>query len=137
MLGHHSTTQRLEKSMPKTLKLYLDQMLRLDVAQALRSEGHDVVRASEIGQDRADDQEILQKSIDENRILVTLDEHFGDWVILPLSKHPGVIRLKVNPTTSTNIIKLIIPFLRIHTSGQLKNHLVILSQKRAKWVQTA
>ena len=137
MLGHHSTTQRLEKSMPKTLKLYLDQMLRLDVAQALRSEGHDVVRASEVGQDRADDQEILQKSIDENRILVTLDEHFGDWVILPLSKHPGVIRLKVNPTTSTNIIKLIIPFLRIHTSGQLKNHLVILSQKRAKWVQTA
>ena len=123
--------------MPKTLKLYLDQMLRLDVAQALRGEGHDVVRASEVGQDRADDQEILQKSIDENRILVTLDEHFGDWVILPLSKHPGVIRLKVNPTTSTNIIKLIIPFLRIHTSGQLKNHLVILSQKRAKWVQTA
>ena len=137
MPGLHSTTQRLEKSMPKTLKLYLDQMLRLDVAQALRSEGHDVVRASEVGQDRADDQEILQKSIDENRILVTLDEHFGDWVILPLSKHPGVIRLKVNPTTSTNIIKLIIPFLRIHTSGQLKNHLVILSQKRAKWVQTA
>ena len=35
--------------MPKTLKLYLDQMLRLDVAQALRSEGHDVVRASEVG----------------------------------------------------------------------------------------
>jgi len=123
--------------MPKPLKLYLDQMLRIDVAQALRSEGHDVVRASEVGQDRADDQEILQKSIDENRILVTLDEHFGDWVILPLSKHPGVIRLKVNPTTSTNIIKLIIPFLRIHTSDQLKNHLVILSQKRAKWVQTA
>jgi predicted nuclease of predicted toxin-antitoxin system len=112
-------------------------MLRLDVAQALRSEGHNVVRASEVGQARADDQEILQKSIDENRVLVTLDQHFGDWVILPLSKHPGVIRLKVNPTTSSNIIKLLIPFLRIHTSGQFKNHLVILSYKRAKWVQTA
>jgi predicted nuclease of predicted toxin-antitoxin system len=123
--------------MPKPLKLYLDQMLRLDVAQALRSEGHNVVRASEVGQARADDQEILQKSIDENRVLVTLDQHFGDWVILPLSKHPGVIRLKVNPTTSSNIIKLLIPFLRIHTSGQFKNHLVILSYKRAKWVQTA
>ncbi len=123
--------------MPKPLKLYLDQMLRLDVAQALRGEGHDVLRASEVGQARADDQQILQKSIDENRILITLDEHFGDWVILPLSRHPGVIRLKVNPTTSSNIIKLIIPFLRIHSSGQFKNHLVILSQKRAKWVHTA
>jgi predicted nuclease of predicted toxin-antitoxin system len=123
--------------MPEPLKLYLDQMLRLDVAQALRDEGYDVVRTSEVGQARADDQQILQKAIDENSILVTLDEHFGDWVILPLSKHPGVIRLKVNPTTSNNIIKLLVPFLRIHSSEQFRNHLVILSLKRAKWVHTA
>ncbi len=77
--------------MPEPLNIYLDQMLRLDVGQALRGEGHNVIRASEVGQARADDYEILQKAIAENRILVTLDEHFGDWVILPLSKHPGVI----------------------------------------------
>jgi len=123
--------------MPEPLKIYLDQMLRLDVAQALRGEGHDVIRASEVGQARADDYEILQKAITENRILVTLDEHFGDWVILPLSKHPGVIRLKVHPTTSKNVIKLLLPFLRLHFSEQFKNHLVILSPKRAKWVYTA
>lgn len=122
--------------MHEHLKLYLDQMLRLDVAQALRGEGHDVMRASEAGQARADDYEILQIAIAENRILVTLDEHFGDWVILPLSKHPGVIRLKVNPTTSRNIINLLLPFLRLHSSEQFKNHLVILSPKRAKWVHT-
>jgi len=123
--------------MPEALKLYLDQMFRLDVAQALRNEGHDVVRASEVGQARADDNEILEKAIAENRILVTLDEHFGDWVILPLSKHPGVIRLKMDPTTSKNAIDLLIPFLSVHSSEQFKNHLVILSSKRAKWVHTA
>ncbi len=122
--------------MPESLKIYLDQMLRLDVAQALRNEGHDVIRAFEVGQARADDYEILQKAIAENRILVTLDEHFGDWVILPLSNHPGVIRLKVNPTTSQNAIVLLLPFLRLHSSEQFKNHLVILSSKRAKWVHT-
>ncbi|MDI6793831.1 MAG: DUF5615 family PIN-like protein [bacterium] len=74
----------------------MDQMLQMDVAEALRSEGHNIVRASEVGQARADDQQILQKAILGNRILVTLDEHFGDWVILPLTKHPGVIRLKIN-----------------------------------------
>jgi predicted nuclease of predicted toxin-antitoxin system len=77
------------------LKIYLDQMLREDVAEALRDEGHDVIRASEVGQARADDQQILNTAISEGRILVTLDEHFGDWVILPLRRHPGVIRLKV------------------------------------------
>jgi predicted nuclease of predicted toxin-antitoxin system len=122
---------------PEPLKLYLDQMFRVNVAQALRSEGYDVVRASEIGQTRADDQQILQKAITENRILITLDEHFGDWVILPLSHHPGVIRLKVNPTTSKNVLGILLPFLRLYSSDQLKNYLVILSSKRAKWIYTA
>jgi len=70
--------------MPEPLRLYLDQMVRLEVAQALRDEGHDVIRASEVGQARADDQEILHTAIEENRILITLNEHFGDWVILPI-----------------------------------------------------
>jgi predicted nuclease of predicted toxin-antitoxin system len=122
--------------MSEPLHLYLDQMLQLEVAQALRNEGHDVVRASEVGQARADDYEILQTAIADNRILVTLDEHFGDWVILPLSKHPGVIRLKIQPTTSKNAIDLLTQFLRLRTAAQLRNHLVILSPERAKWVCT-
>ena len=59
MPGHLLITQRLNQPMPEPLKIYLDQMLRLDVAQVLRSEGHDVIRASEVGQTRADDYEIL------------------------------------------------------------------------------
>jgi predicted nuclease of predicted toxin-antitoxin system len=112
-------------------------MFRLDVAEALRAEGYEVLRASEVGQSRADDAEILQKAIDENRILITLDEHFGDWVVLPLSQHSGVIRLKVNPTTSENVLDLLIPFLRSHAFEEFKDHLVIVSPKRVKWVHTA
>ena len=123
--------------MPETHKLYLDQMFSVGVAQALRDEGYDVARVSETGHVRADDQQILQKAISENRVLVTLDEHFGDWVILPLSRHPCVIRLKVHPTTSEKVIKLLLPFLRLYTSEQFKDHLVIVSEKRAKWILTA
>jgi len=123
--------------MPDICWLYLDQMLRHEVAQALSDEGHDVLRATEVGQARADDHQILQKAISEKRVLVTLDEHFGDWVILPLSEHSGVIRLKINPTTSNNTIKLLLPFLRLHSSDQFKNYLVILSPNRSKWVYTA
>jgi len=97
-------TQRLKLLATEVFRLYLDQMFSVDVAQALCEQGNDVVRASETAYDRADDQQILEKAISENRILVTLDEHFGDWVILPLSLHPGVIRLKVNPTTSERVL---------------------------------
>ncbi len=96
-------------------------MFRVDVAEALRSAGYDVIRASEVGQARADDDQILRQAIDGNRFLLTLDEHFGDWVVLPLSRHPGVIRLKANPTTSKNVIALLLPFLQSHSFEDFKD----------------
>jgi predicted nuclease of predicted toxin-antitoxin system len=57
--------------MPDTLRLYLDQCLRVEVAQALRREGFDVVRAAEVGQDRADDFQIIERAIFDGRTLVT------------------------------------------------------------------
>ena len=122
--------------MPEHLRLFLDQCLRIEVAQALRGEGHDVVRASEVGQARADDFEILQRSVSDNRTLITLDEHFGNWVVLPLREHCGVIRLKISPTTFANAINLLIPFLKAHTQAQFQNNLVLLSSKRARWIYT-
>ena len=41
------------------VRLYLDQMLRVEVADALRQRGHDVVRATDLDMARADDEEIL------------------------------------------------------------------------------
>lgn len=121
---------------PRSYRLYLDQMFRVHVAEALRTAGYNVMRASEVGQARADDDRILQQAIAENRILITLDEHFGDWVVLPLSKHPGVIRVKVNPATSKNILELLVPFLKAHSPAEFKDHLVIISSKKAKWIST-
>lgn len=118
--------------MPEHFRLYLDQMFRLEVAKALIDAGHDVLRASETGHARADDREILQKAISENRILITFDKHFGDWAVLPLTLHPGVIRLKVNPATAANAIGLLVPFLNLHSPGEFKNHLVIMTRKKSK-----
>lgn len=123
--------------MPKRLRLYLDQMLQTKVVEALGRSGHDVRRASETGQARADDQEILELAINEKRILVTLDEHFGDWAVLPLAEHFGVVRVKVNPTTSENILKILIPFLERISPNEMQNHLVIVSASREKWIPTA
>jgi predicted nuclease of predicted toxin-antitoxin system len=122
--------------MPDPLKLYLDQCLRVEVSQALRAEGHDVVRAFEIGQARADDAQVLNRAIRDGRILITLDEHFGNWAVLPLKDHPGVIRLKINPASSDNAISLLLPFLRLHAQEAFRNNLVILSSARSRWIQT-
>jgi predicted nuclease of predicted toxin-antitoxin system len=130
------TTPKSSLPMPENIRLYLDQMFQTRVADVLRQAGYDVIRASEVGQSRTDDRQILKKAINDDRILVTLDEHFGDWVVLPLHRHPGVIRVKANPTTAENILTILLPFLQRLSSDNIRNHLVILSSNREKWVCT-
>lgn len=112
-------------------------MLQADLATLLRDAGHDVIRASEIGQSRADDSLILERAIKEGRTLVTLDGHFGDWAVLPLSKHLGVIRVKANPTTSSNVAKVLLPLLANHSPVEFHNKLVIASSTRVRWIDTS
>lgn len=122
--------------MPESLRIYLDQCLRIEVAQALYNAGYDVVRAAEVGQHRADDSQILHRAISDDRILVTLDEHFGNWAVMPIKEHCGVIRLKIHPTTHQNAVKLLLPFLRAHQQEDFLNYLVILSSRRSRWIRT-
>ena len=119
------------------MRLYLDQMLRAELADLLRSHGHDVIRAAEVGQARADDALILDRAVRDQRVLVTLDEHFGDWAVLPLSEHCGVIRVKAHPATTENIAALLGPLLHNRPQSDFHNRLVIVSPKRARWIRTS
>ena len=111
-------------------------MLRVDLADFLRGRGHDVVRASESGHERADDAAILEKAIQQNRILITIDKHFGDWVVLPLSQHCGVIRVEAVPTSTENVAKVLLPLLKGKDHPDFRNRLVIASSTRARWIDT-
>ena len=120
----------------KTLSLLLDQMIDQYVSAELKKAGHDVVRVREVGLATADDYEILEKAIADNRILITLDEHFGDWTVLPLKKHPGVIRIKANPTTSMNVLDVLLPFIENNSNRDFRSKLVIISKKGNRWIRT-
>ena len=119
------------------MRLLLDQMFRVELAEQLRVLGHNVVRASEIGLSRADDAYILAQAIADQRILVTLDGHFGDWAVLPLEAHPGVIRVKVHPTSTENVLRVLEPLFASSQPAQFPNHLVIASLSRVRWIGTA
>jgi predicted nuclease of predicted toxin-antitoxin system len=119
------------------MAFYVDQMFQSDVAEALHRQGHDVIRAADVRQDRADDAEILARAVREGRTLVTLDKDFGDWVVLPLGEHPGVIRVKVHPATTPEVLALLLPFLAAHQQDEFRNHLIILSRTSERWVNTA
>lgn len=119
------------------MNLLLDQMMDEDVAIGLRADGYDVLRVSSFNMQEAADDEILRKAIELDRILVTLDEHFGDWAVLPLNRHPGVIRVKASPTSTDVVLSVLRPFLRLHTTVSFADHLIIVRPRRVRWIKTA
>ena len=119
------------------MRLFLDQMIDRSVANVLRERGYDVECTAEVGMARADDLEILEYCIEHDRVLITLDEHFGDWTVAKLTEHSGVIRLKVNPTGTRNIQKTLIPFLKRYAKRDFRNILVIVTPTGLRWIHTA
>jgi hypothetical protein len=79
----------------------------------------------------------VERAVQEQRTLVTLDGHFGDWVVLPLSQHFGVIRVEAHPTSTENVAKVLLPLLADHTQAEFRNRLVIVSLGRVRWIRTA
>jgi predicted nuclease of predicted toxin-antitoxin system len=112
-------------------------MFKSEFAHILQSKGHDVLRACEAGKARADDAEILSNCISEKRILITLDEHFGDWAILPLNLHYGVIRIKMHPPVTHKLSNRLIEFLINRKQNEFENKLIILYEKRERWIDTS
>ncbi len=116
------------------MRLFLDQMIDRCVADVLCQAGYDVECAAQAGFARADDLEIPEYCTKQERVLVTLDEHFGDWTVAKLTAHAGVIRLKVHPTGSRDIEKVLPAFLERYAERDFRNTLAIVRPSRARWI---
>ena len=112
-------------------------MLHLEIAKGLRDRGHDVLHATEADQARADDREILERVIQENRILITFDQHFGNWAVLPLDRHPGVIRLCLDDAKHQEVVEILTAFLEDLDADAFINFLAIITESNVRWINTA
>ena len=74
------------------MRLLLDSCVWGPAAEELRAAGHDVECVAAWGRDPGDE-EILRRSVEEERILVTLDKDFGELVFVLGRPHGGIMRL--------------------------------------------
>jgi predicted nuclease of predicted toxin-antitoxin system len=75
------------------VRLLLDSCIWTPTVGALRGAGHDVDAVGEWPADPGD-AAILARAFSENRILVTLDNDFGELTIRQGLPHAGMIRLR-------------------------------------------
>ena len=74
------------------MRFLVDRCAGRRLADWLRQQGHDVEESREHGPDPGDRQ-LLQRAADSDRVLVTLDKHFGEFIFLERRPHGGLVRL--------------------------------------------
>ncbi|MBI3450425.1 MAG: DUF5615 family PIN-like protein [Acidobacteria bacterium] len=74
------------------MKFLIDRCAGRRLADWLRQQGHDIVEARSEGSDPGD-RNILRRAVAEDRVLVTIDTDFGEFVFVDREPHRGLIRL--------------------------------------------
>ena len=113
-------------------RLFIDQNVRIEVAHALRDDGHEVLRASNANLDRREDADILRFANARGLTIVTFDLDFAELAFWGRQPHHGVIRLRIEPQTPSHISPILRRFLAAHAPGSLENSLVILTEKKVR-----
>ncbi len=76
-------------------RILLDQELAPQAAAILRQQGLDTLHVSEIGMERAEDIQILEKARLDESICVTLDHDFHAHLASTGRRHPSVVLQRV------------------------------------------
>ena len=85
------------------MKFLLDMGLGHSTVLFLRKQGYDVVHLREQGLQRLPDEQIVNKAVQEERIILTHDLDFGRLVALSQSKIPSVITFRLDDMKPANV----------------------------------
>lgn len=117
-------------------RLFIDQNVRLEVAAALRADGHLVIHASEAGLAERDDETVLRWATERGLVVVTFDIDFADRAYWTNDPHEGIIRLRLEPQTPAHVVPVLGGFLKAYPPESLKNALVILTERKVRLRRT-
>lgn len=113
-------------------RFFLDQNVRIEIAEALRSDGHEVIHASEAGLDRRDDEAVFRWAVERGVAVVTFDVDFAERAYWSREPHPGIVRLRLEPQTPDHVLPILRRFLKAYSPGDFRNALVILTEKKVR-----
>lgn len=87
------------------IRFLADMGVSQGVTSWLREQNRDVVHLREVGLERLPDEEIFQKAIHEQRVILTFDLDFGEILALSGGKIVSIIVFRLNNTRTPFVIQ--------------------------------
>jgi len=112
------------------LRLLADECVWQITIEFLQYEGHQVIRAVDVGLRETNDQVIFDYAVSKNCVLITRDKDFSNILIYPPSSHLGLIVLKIKPETIINVHKVLKVALSDFTQESIQKSLIIVDRKK-------
>jgi predicted nuclease of predicted toxin-antitoxin system len=114
------------------MRFVADECTGPTVARWLRQLQHDVLSVYEEARG-LDDDEILQKAVADNRILITNDKDFGEMIFREGKTHRGVILLRLEDERVANKIGVLERLLEQY-ADQLAGNFVVATESTVRIV---
>jgi len=111
-------------------KFIVDECTGIAVVHFLRAQGYDVASVNE-EMARADDVDILQRAVAEQRILVTNDKDFGDMVYRDRLEHAGILLLRLADERTETKVRVVAAVLDQY-ADRLENHFVVATEQNIR-----
>ncbi len=112
------------------MRFLVDECTGPAAASWLRAQGHDVFSVYEQARG-LDDDEIIRKAFEDNRILVTNDKEFGEKVFREKQSHRGVILLRLEDERSKNKIAVLQELLEGY-ANRLSGSFVVATETKVR-----
>jgi predicted nuclease of predicted toxin-antitoxin system len=117
------------------MRFLTDQDVYAVTTRFLRSLGHDVVTAAELGLSRAIDSDLLRLARADRRIFVTRDRDFGRLVFAQ-NMGAGIIYLRMTPTTANAVHQELGRALSTYAENELLQVFLVIEPARHRLRRT-
>ena len=115
------------------MRFLVDECTGPAVASWLKDHKHEVFSVFDEARG-IDDDDVIQKAVDEKRILITNDKDFGDKVYRDGRLHRGVILLRLEDERSDSKIRVLSHLLDTY-SDRLPDSFLVVTEKQVRFAR--
>lgn len=114
------------------MKFKVDENLPVEIVYDLTIAGHDAVSVLQQNLGGSDDKRLASVFQKESRVLVTVDQEFGDIRMYPPKDYSGIVVLKAGIQSKQNLIRLAHRIVPVLEKEPLQGQLWIIEEDRIR-----